>query len=301
EQLYIPVKVPRCDVFWSPHINVPLLPVLTKKRLVTIHDMFHASEMHNMSRIKKAYTRIILNSLNIYKPEVITVSEFSKSEILRYTRIPSTKITVAYNGYDAQKFRLDSKHITNLQVPFVLYVGNVKPHKNLNLVVEAFKILKNEHRFNVNLKIVGKKEGFITGDETVAKNIAAYGLEDEIHFTGRINDKELIETYQQASLLIFPSKYEGFGLPPLEAMACGCPSIVSDIPVFRELYGKSVLYTPTEDPTVLAQNIKDAINNPNVLSALKSSFPDILNTYSWEKSQEVHLKVLDNIFNKAKI
>lgn len=299
EQLYIPVKVPRCDVFWSPHINIPLLPVLTKKRLVTIHDMFHTAQMHTMSRIKKAYTRLILNSLNIYKPEVITVSEFSKSEILKYTKIPENKITVSYNGYDTEKFKLNGVSPSLGQSDkYLLYVGNIKPHKNLNLIVEAFRILKNETQLNPKLKIVGKKDGFIMGDDTVATNITKYNLDDNIQFTGKINDKELVEIYQHASFLIFPSKYEGFGLPPLEAMACGCPSIVSDISVFRELYQQSVLYTPLEDPRQLANNIQDALSNNQKLDTLKSSFPTILEKYSWKKSQEIHLRVIENLLNK---
>jgi glycosyltransferase involved in cell wall biosynthesis len=175
EQLYIPTKVPRCDVFWSPHINIPLLPVLTKKRLVTIHDMFHAAEMPNMFRIKKTYTRLILNSLNIYKPEVITVSEFSKKEIVKYTNIPTEKITVAYNGFEASKF-IPSTQLNTSPEKYILYVGNVKPHKNLNLIVEAFRILKNENSLHIKLKIIGKKEGFITGDDTVIENIKKYNL-----------------------------------------------------------------------------------------------------------------------------
>lgn len=301
EQLFIPVKVPRCDVFWSPHINIPLLPVLTKKRLVTIHDMFHAAQMNTMSRMKKAYTRLILNSLNIYKPEVITVSEFSKSEILKYTNIPHHKISVAYNGYDTQKFKRNGTIDTNGKQPYILYVGNVKPHKNLGLLIEALHILKNESRLDVSLMIVGKKDGFITGDDSIAQQIDTYKLSNDVLFTGRIDDTQLVDTYQHAQLLVFPSKYEGFGLPPLEAMACGCPSIVSDIAVFRELYQQSVIYTPLDDSKSLAENIKNTLDNTTLLNDLKGSFPETLNKYSWKKSQEIHLEVIEKIFHKTMI
>lgn len=301
EQLFIPVKVPRCDLFWSPHINIPLLPVLTKKRLVTIHDMFHAAQMNTMSRMKKAYTRLILNSLNIYKPDVITVSEFSKSEILKYTKIPNQKITVAYNGYDNQKFKLNGTATPSEQKPYILYVGNVKPHKNLGLLVDALHILKNESRLHVKLMIVGKKDGFIMGDDSIAEQIDDYKLNDDVQFTGRIDDTQLVNTYQHASLLVFPSKYEGFGLPPLEAMACGCPSIVSDISVFRELYQQSVIYTPLGDAQSLASNITKALENTSLLDGLKNAFPETLQKYTWKKSQEIHLEILEKIFHKTMI
>ncbi|MFN8438201.1 MAG: glycosyltransferase family 1 protein [Cytophagales bacterium] len=299
EQLFIPTKVPRCDVFWSPHINIPLLPVLTKKRLVTIHDMFHAAQMPNFSRAKRTYTRLILNSLNIYKPEVITVSEFSKSEILKYTNIPEQKITVSYNGYDDARFK-KTYSIARVNTPYALFVGNVKPHKNLKLIVEAFRILKNESSLPIQLKIVGKKDGFITGDTDVVKKIAEYGLERDVIFTGKISQIDLVSYYQNAQFLIFPSTYEGFGLPPLEAMACGTPSIVSDIPVLNELYKGSALFTPVDEPQKLASLIKDACQNQEVMRELKDHFSEKLEKFTWEKSQQIHLDVIDKLIQGKK-
>lgn len=103
--------------------------------------------------------------------------------------------------------------------------------------------------------------------------------------------------YQHAQFLLFPSLYEGFGLPPLEAMACNTPSIVSDIPVLKELYASSAWFTPTNEPKILAEKIKNALSNPSLINEVKANFETTLDKFTWEKSQKIHLDIIEKLIN----
>lgn len=202
EQLEFPRKIPPCDLFFSPHFNVPLLPIRAKKRIVTIHDVFHLDHNMHMARplLKKAAS----------STHIITVSEFSKSRILHY--FPKANVTVIHPGAD---------HLLNIEPrpldvhkPFYLCVGNEKPHKNLAFVR---KIVPNL---------------------VIAK--------------GDLPIENLVWLYQNAEALIFPSLYEGWGLPPLEAMSLGCPVLASNATSIPEACGDAALYfAPTSPETLL--------------------------------------------------
>ena len=109
----------------------------------------------------------------------------------------------------------------------ILYVGNVKPHKNLIRLLEAYYLYKKNNENSIKLLIVGKKDGFITGIDNIKNVIDKYDLGTEIKFTGYVEDDDLPAIYSMAKLFVFPSIYEGWGIPPLEALACGCKVIAS--------------------------------------------------------------------------
>lgn len=135
--------------------------------------------------------------------------------------------------------------------PFLLYVGNIKPHKNLRFLIRAFQHIAD--RVPYDLILVGRKEGFLTGDDTIGSLVD--GWEDRIRFTGWVEDATLQQYVAQAEAMVFPSLYEGFGLPPLEALAAGTTILVSDIPVMREVCGEDAVYFDPRDEKSLADEI----------------------------------------------
>ena len=142
---------------------------------------------------------------------------------------------------------------------FILYVGNVKPHKNLTGLVEAFLLAKEKLR-DYHLVIVGKKEGFITGDASLIKRISDNEfLSERVIFTGYVPNDDLPVMYNLASLFVFPSFYEGFGLPPLEAMACGCPLLTSDAASMPEVCRDAARYFDAGNPSDIAEKIIDSL------------------------------------------
>jgi glycosyltransferase involved in cell wall biosynthesis len=163
-------------------------------------------------------------------------------------RYPDPKFKKAGMGINEKIEFLRSK---NLPQCFALYVGNIKPHKNIEGLLKAFGIIRRG-KPGLKLVCVGQKDNFITGFEGAGRLIRDLGLENTVFFTGIIGDMELVGIYNCAEVLVLPSFYEGFGLPPLEAMACGCPVVVSDIPPLREVCAGAAIYIDPGSPEDIA-------------------------------------------------
>jgi glycosyltransferase involved in cell wall biosynthesis len=268
EQFIFPFKIPACDLFLSPHYNIPLLPIKAKKRIVIINDANHLAFYSQLSLKQKIYTKIMMYGSVKISDTIIAISEFSKAEILKYLSVDKDKIKVVHFGINPEMINLELQKAIpfslNMPEKFLLFVGNVKPHKNLINLLRAFEIFLYSRK-DYKLVIVGKKEGFITGDKEVFKLVEGNRLLDEhIIFTGYIENSELYNYYRKASVFIFPSLYEGFGIPPLEAMICGCPVIASDLTAIPEICGDAVLYIRALDPSDIAEKINILINDKNL-------------------------------------
>jgi len=296
EQVELPLKIPKCDIFWSPHFNIPILPIKAKKRIVTIHDVFHLAFYNNLNFKQKIYSKFVINQAVDRSDLIITVSNFSANEIKKYTNT-SKKIEVVYNAVDSDRFKpikdtetlKKIKEKYNLPNKFILFVGNVKPHKNLKRLLLALKNLET------NLVIVGKKEGFITGDEGISNLIKQNNLENKIFFTGYVQDEDLPAIYNLATLFIFPSLYEGFGIPPLEAQACGCPVICSNVASLPEVYGDSVLYCNPYDLNDIKEKIEILINNEDLREQLRLKGFENLKKFSWKKSAKKIIEIIERL------
>ncbi|MDF9801083.1 glycosyltransferase involved in cell wall biosynthesis [Catalinimonas alkaloidigena] len=299
-----PSLVPKCDIFWSPHYNVPILPIKAKKRLVTIHDVYHLAFLETLSLKQKLYAKIMMQAAVKKSHHVITVSQFSKKEIVKYTACPSDKIRVIYNGVNHAHFYpiRDSKRLQSVtkkyRLPnsFILFVGNVKPHKNLISLINAFALIRDKFP-HLSLVIVGKKEGFITNDNHVFDRISHdKSLEDSIHFTGFVADEDLPAIYSLADLFVFPSLYEGFGLPPLEAMACACPVLVSNYASMPEICGADIHYTDPTDAQQMATDIQKILSYPQKEKdkVIKKGLQQVT-SYTWDQSIREHVNLLDSL------
>lgn len=298
EQIELPRMIQKCDLFWSPHFNIPLLPIRAKKRLVTIHDAYHLAYAEKLSFKERLYARLFYNLAIKRSDAVITVSDFSRSELLKYTSSSyAAKIHVILNGVSA--FREIDSAEEGPSRDYFLFVGNVKPHKNLKNAILAFKAFCLEHpELNYRFLIVGQKGGFINADQEVE----ALLFEDEllrnhIEFTGFVNDQSLKKLYQGARCLIFPSIYEGFGLPPLESMLLGTPAIVSSAASMPELCGDAVLYF---DPLVInsiKQCIERIATDEQLMKNLQSKGKDQALKYNWRKAALKHSALINEMLD----
>lgn len=251
EQIAFIFKVPRCKLFISPHYNIPVFLPQAKKMLTIIPDVNHLVFSKEFSYAKRLYAKILFSIVVKKSNLIITISEFSKSEIIRYTKCEPNNIVVA-------KLSIDKAYFGNIDInsnsvyfdsfePFFLYVGNVKPHKNLRRSILAFnEFLQSEP--NYKFIIVGKVENLINADielfNIIKKNEK---LRESIIFTGPIPDNELVSLYKRAKALVFVSLYEGFGIPPLEAMFFECPVVASREASLPEICGDAVLYVDAYD------------------------------------------------------
>lgn len=286
EQFELPLKIPSCDIFWSPNWNIPIFYIKAKERIVTIHDVYHLANSGKFSGIYITGIKIYMKFINAYCKKVITVSEFSKIEITKYAKIDSKKISAISLAVN-DKF---DDFIPDFQIrdSYILFVGNVKPHKNLLLSLEAFKEIDDKQ---IKFFIVGKKDGFITNDNSLDEILKS--LNSRVVFTGEISDNELKNYYKNAKFFLFPSKYEGFGLPVLEAMKFSLPIICSSSASIPEVAGKCGIYFDAYEKGDLVNKI-----NGFLLGEIKSNienYPSQLQKFSWKNTVLKHIELFTKI------
>ena len=286
EQFELALKIPKCDIFWSPNWNIPLLPIRAKKRVVTIHDVYHLANFKLFSSVKIRIVRLYMSFIKKKYKSIITVSEFSKNEIIKFTNIQKENIVVTYLGVE-EKYS-DDILLPKIEEDYILFVGNVKPHKNLKLSLEAFSLIQDK---NIKFYIVGQKDGFKTNDNSLNENIIK--LKDRVFFTGYVSDDELKNYYKNAKLFLFPSLYEGFGLPILEAMRFNLPIIASKSASIPEVAENHVIYFN-------ALSINDLVDKLNgyLKGELKCQILEYekqLKKFNWKYTISKHLDIFNSI------
>jgi glycosyltransferase involved in cell wall biosynthesis len=301
EQLILPIKIPECDIFLSPHYNVPIFPIRGKKRLVIIHDVYHLAFNSKLTLSQKFYSKLMIYFAVHLSDHIITSSEFSKSEILKYEKVKESKINVVHFGFDFEKFsNLASnfepiKKKYNLPGRYFLFVSNIKPHKNLYNLLLALKISLGKEN-GIKLVVVGEYKKLITSDEKsfelMDKNPL---LKNSTIFTGFVDKEELVLLYKNASALVFPSFYEGFGIPPVEAMACGCPVISSNSASLPEVCGNASLYVNPDDINDIAEKMDRVISDITLRDKLVNKGKENIKRFSNEIFSNNINKVLTSL------
>jgi glycosyltransferase involved in cell wall biosynthesis len=226
-----------------------------------------------------------------HSKHIITVSEFSKKEISSYFGIDESKISIVYNGVD-EKFK--PKKLEN-QERYILGVSSIAYHKNFISLIKAFLQLKDK---SIKLYIVGGLNEKIFGKNS-SKVLDYIKNNDNIRFLGRVDDNKLIELYSNAVCFVYPSLYEGFGIPPLEAQACGCPVVLSDIPVFKEIYGDSAVYFNPQDPLDIAEKIEMVIDDIELRNNLTQKGLNNAKKYTWENSAKQFFRIINEVIKNV--
>jgi glycosyltransferase involved in cell wall biosynthesis len=299
EQIDLARKIPRCDLFWSPHFNVPILPILSKKRLATIHDLFHLAYPKLFNRMERFYARFLIQQAVYRSDQIITDSHFSKSELCKYTSVASDKIEVVHLAVDLERFspNIQNSHMLKnfgIRNKFLLYVGNQKVHKNVQALLLAFDLLDKKGFSDLDLVCIGNSKGMKRIDNLCTKETLQH-LSHRVHFVERVSDEELVNFYRSAELMIFPSLYEGFGLPPLEAMACGCPTICSYAASLPEVCKKATLYCNPYNYRHIAQIIEYVITDIDIRNQLIAKGLQLVKGLSWELAAQKHLEKIDQL------
>lgn len=291
EQWWLPKKIPAAStLFWSPHYNIPLN--YKGALLVTVHDVLHLARPDFVRGLQgRIYAKFMFTRLAERAAAVLCDSNFTRQELIRLIKPPVKNLTVTPLGVQASWFKAAKDGLKPHPRPYLVYVGNVKPHKNLNSLLQALQLIL--HRIPHDLVIVGKDRGFRTGDAAVIAQARAMG--HRVTLTGEVSDAVLQRYVAHAEMLVLPSLYEGFGLPALEAMACGCPVLASDIPVLRETCGEAALYCDPTAPADIAEKIVMLINNTALRSALVAKGDTRVRSFSWEKCAEQTLQVIDRL------
>jgi len=246
------LKSIQADLYHSPHYVLPIKKVCPV--IVTIHDIIHLL-FPNFLPSKKAlvYAKFMMRNALLNSESIITVSQNSRRDLLkRYPTVPENKITVIYPGISKNTLRENIKRNgenINDNNGYILYVGSFKPHKNLITIIKAFAILKNNEKRKEKLVIVGEvSEKY----PELLREAEQNGVLEYIIWEGYKTDAEIMQLYSNASVFVFPSIYEGFGLPPLEAMACGTPVLASSSASLPEVVGNAGILLDPMSPRVWA-------------------------------------------------
>ena len=189
---------------------------------------------------------------------IIAVSNHTKDDLIGYFKIPEDRISVIYNGIDHSIFK--PYNVKLLDKPYILYVGSERPRKNLGRLIEAFAILMRDFPELILVKIGAAGRSEENRRATMSK-IDSLGITEHVIFIDYISDLDLAHYYSSAALLAYPSLYEGFGFPPLEAMACGCPVVSSNTSSLPEVVGEAGIMVNPYDTSRLAQAMREVLTN----------------------------------------
>ncbi len=304
EQIFFPFVLlrERCDLVHFPHFNVPLL--YRRPFVVTVHDLillrFPTLRATTLSpllyRLKFLAYRIVIRDAVLSSRAVITISKYAKRDILDHYGISSEKISVTYEAARPFCFfmpadrswrffaslNLLSKEASggksslhDILKPYALYVGNAYPHKNLESLLTAFDRLRD---VSARLVLVG-------GDDYFYRRIRAYAKRyamDRVIFAGAVSDEQLDVLYRYARVSVFPSLYEGFGLPPLEAMAKGSPVLAARATAFPEVLGDAAQFFDPEDPLDLYRALRSIWRDTSLRELLRYRGFVRATSFSWE-------------------
>ncbi|WP_037287383.1 glycosyltransferase family 4 protein [Saccharibacillus sacchari] len=251
-------------------------PLFKRKQAVTLHDAAVYSVPDTYSSAFKMWYKLMFRTLGRTSPLILTCSENSKDELIRHCGIREDKIVVIYHGKEhvlQSGSAPDYPAQQGLDRPFVLAVSSRSPNKNFRSIVRAAELIGDQ---GFDFVIAGGTNPKIFKSEDTELN-------DNVRHVGYVEDEELRTLYDRASCFVFPSFYEGFGFPPLEAMACGCPVVVSDTASLPEVCGDAVLYCDPNSPEDIAGKIAKVMQDPELQNQMKQKGLAQASKFSWEK------------------
>ncbi len=265
-------------------------PAFYKNKIVTHHDVTYKRYPASFSKKFRFVYGILIPLMLRNSRHLLTVSEFSKGEIHNVFGYPKNKISIIYNAVSDSFSKVESSNL-DIQRAYLLAVSSPNFHKNFHGMLSAFETLSKEH--DISLKIIGKTAvSFSQQDFSTL-----ISQPDKVEFMGRVEDKELITLYQNALAFVFPSFYEGFGIPPLEAQSCGCPVISSNTASMPEVLQDSVIYFDPNNITMISEAMMKVVSDQKLRSELTKKGNENVKRFSWNTSAQKVSTIVDSFSN----
>lgn len=268
-------------------------PRISGKVITTIHDMTYVRypemmNQKNLRRIRRDFEYSLERSTRI-----LTVSEFSKREIMELLYIPAEKISVVYNAPALREEAADFEAVAEkyqIDDPYILYVGTIEPRKNLARLLKAFQLMKKEQGIEHKLVLAG---GSGWKNKEIYQMAESLPCAQDVIFTGYVSEGEKSALYRHAAVFAFPTLYEGFGIPVLEAQNCGVPVLTSDCSSLPEVGGDGALYVNPYDEKAIAQGLWKLLTDRELAEKLVPAGYENRKRFSWERSAERLCEIIE--------
>lgn len=307
EQFILPrdIKNEGADVIHLPDYALPIMDWSSRPYIITVHDLAFILYPETFSK-GKLLTKLLLIKPSLAKARmIIAVSENTKKDLIDVYKVPAEKIRVVYNGVDVEQFKpLEKSGVNrrlkelNLTPGYILYVGTLEPRKNVPALIKAYKLLKEKYNIKERL-VIGGGKGWLYDD--IFKLVSELELIDDIVFTGYVKAQDLPYLYNGAKVFVYPSLYEGFGLPPIEAMACGVPVVTGNVSSLPEVVGDAGIQISPTDVDSLAEAIHKIISIPEYAAELSAKGLERCKQFTWEETAKKTMAVYREVFNKQQM
>lgn len=287
------------DIFHSPTFHLPIFTPRIKK-IITIHDIILLKFSQTYPRNFVRYAALMLKIAIKVTDAIIVPSESTKKDIIKIFKVKADKIYIVPHGVrhglnliNDNYYLINIKNKYNLPDNFILFVSTIEPRKNLEGLIRAYS---NIRKTGISHKLVvcGGK-GWLHEYERITKIAGELGVTEHISFIGYLPDEDIAAIYNLAALFVYPSLYEGFGFPPLEAMACGCPVITSNTSSLPEVVGEAAIMVNPYDIEELTKAMYEVLTNNELKLKMKKQGLERAKMFSWGKSAREHVSIYEKV------
>jgi len=302
QKLWRTIGVPRVefftgkiDIFHATNFIAP--PQRAGRLILTIHDVGFARMPAEHPEATRAYAGSLPQEIS-RADKVIAVSDFTKDEVIDVLGVPEQKVTVIHNGVAPAFHVIENDRVRDvldkygISKKYILFVGKIEARKNLSGIIDAFEIFKSKSKFEHQLVLVGSL-GW-RGQEAFDK-IASYSLEEQVMHLGYVADEELPLLMGGADVFLYPSLYEGFGIPPLEAMACGTPVVASKTTSLPEVIGDAGVLVDPHSPDEIADALTEVLSDSGLRNHLIERGLKRAARFTWAKTAEKTLRLYEEV------
>jgi glycosyltransferase involved in cell wall biosynthesis len=294
------------ELLHCPHFNIPIGISKKTRLIVTIHDLIYVRVPESTrSPVVKLYAKRQLQRVARRADEIITVSQFTKNDFCEYTGCDPDKVTVIHSGISEElrpitdaALKKSKRQALKLPERYLLWVSAIKPHKDLPAMAEAFRWIARKDR-NLEWVIVGKPDALMK--PYLDRLLKDPELEQKIRWFPEIEPELLIWFYNLAELFVTPSRYEGFGFPPLEAMACGVPVVAAQSGSLPEILGDAAAWFPAGKIEALVETVYNVLSDPALRQRLVERGTEQTRSYSWQQTGRATRQIYERWISQGSV